>query len=334
MRVLAVLLTVCLVGVCYCGDNDGKVVGKRAVPQKGAQQQKVVQHAQQGQTQANAQPADKPVESQTPKEDVSTETTQSAGQSGATLDISSIDSSSYQSFDYSFSGNAIRLIVPKKGVTVTKLMNGTEEVYTLSTGETFEYSKLYLNKDKNPELVRVWNRNSSGLKCVDYLKNGSKWEPSRDSDVKIKSLQDPVRQPSIFDMNLSANRDTNTCSVFQVDLLGVTTKHFYPKHGYATRKVKNGDKIIWTGRANDRCLSCIIHKHGSVELLEMVVVETLSERSKYFEKNGEEWMEINKTDFDQKLNEMRKSVSLATLTQTPSNPASPSKTTPRPNKSQ
>ncbi|EKX72145.1 signal peptide containing protein [Theileria equi strain WA] len=89
----------------------------------------------------------------------------------------------------------------------------------------------------------------------------------------------------------------------------VTVKYHYPKDTSKDTTVMDGNKELWTGGANDRCLSCLIYKKGSMELLKIVVVESGSTVYKYFEKCDEEWKKIDKKDYDQKLTDMSKSVS-------------------------
>lgn len=49
-----------------------------------------------------------------------------------TLDIASPDEDKCSSFYYSFTSSAVRLIVPKKGVALAKILKGSETVWTLS----------------------------------------------------------------------------------------------------------------------------------------------------------------------------------------------------------
>ncbi|AFZ79756.1 hypothetical protein BEWA_026050 [Theileria equi strain WA] len=236
-----------------------------------------------------------------------------------TLDISSPDEDKCNSFNYSFADNAIRLIVPNKDTTVSKLMNGAEEdAYTLSSEEAFQYTKLYLNKDKKPELVLVVTKRADTSKETYLELQNGKWTVCDNHEKKMKTLKVITEWKSDFELDLASTSSTNECSIFQVDLLGITTRHFYPKAGYLAVKVNDGTRSIWEPTkpgsrygseedfdGYDYCLSCLIHNKGDKELLEMIVVERLSRRWKYFEKSGEEWMEINKTDFDQKLRDLK-----------------------------
>ncbi|AFZ79965.1 signal peptide-containing protein [Theileria equi strain WA] len=236
------------------------------------------------------------------------------------LDIANPNRLLYKSFNYYFGTNAVQLIVPNKGISVSKLMYENGTVWTPSTGETFDHTKVYLNKDKKPELVLVVTT-SSGASKEYYLElKDSKWKSCTNHEEKMRSLRDPAEWISNFELDLALANSTNECSIFETELLGVTTKHFFPKPGYLAKGVKDVSGLLWSsskpiytegtigrhsGYYNDYCLSCIIHKHGSVELLEMVVVETLSERSKYFEKVDGKWKEITGKDFNGKLDEMR-----------------------------
>ncbi|AFZ81753.1 signal peptide-containing protein [Theileria equi strain WA] len=162
------------------------------------------------------------------------------GESGedTSLNISHPSRILCQSFDYTFDGNAIRLIVPKEGVTVTKLVVGTEEVYTLSSGETFEYAKAYLNKDGRPELVLVTLDNSSGDSKKAYSRSEcGKWVACTNSDAKMNGLRTPTGARFCTSVDLSLANSTDECSIFEVELLGVTTRQFYPKPGYLAKEI-------------------------------------------------------------------------------------------------
>ncbi|EKX72736.1 hypothetical protein BEWA_012950 [Theileria equi strain WA] len=264
------------------------------------------------------EPADKHIESpETPQElDTSSDNTDNqSSEQDDTLDFSNPDKDNSLSFDYSFAANTIRLIVPNKDTTVTKLMNDTEDVHALSAEEKFDHAKAYLNKDKKPELVLLVTT-LSGTPKETYLElQNGKWVSCNDKDAKMRSLMDPADYISDFELDLSLANSTNECTIFQVDLLGVTTKHFFPKPGCAAIKVKDGNKEVWKsamrtnrsgpGNFDGYCLSCLIHKKGSMELLEMIVVENSSRWYKFFEKTVNGWTPIKKEDYDKKFDDLR-----------------------------
>ncbi|EKX73508.1 hypothetical protein BEWA_035440 [Theileria equi strain WA] len=224
------------------------------------------------------------------------------GESGrdASLNIAHPNRLLYKSFDHLFYATSIKLTVPKEGVTVTKVADGSEDIYTLSSGETFEYAKAYLNKDGQPELVLVVAKMSGGVKETYLELKDGVWVDCKDKDAKMRSLVSTAEWVSNFDINLSASKDTDKCTIFEAVVLGVTTKHFYPKPGHVAKKVKYDGQEVWSGGFNDRCLSCIIRKRGDMELLEMIVVEASSRRYRYFE-NGTEWRSITTAEFYGKL---------------------------------
>ncbi|EKX72414.1 signal peptide containing protein [Theileria equi strain WA] len=259
------------------------------------------------------------------KKEVSTElpkdvsTVQSAEQDGLVLDLASPNSSQCKSFDYNFAGNAVQLIVPNKGTTVSTLMNGTEDVHALSAGETLQYANLYLNKDGTPELILVTLKTSSGISRRDYVKEEGEWTVCNNIDAKMRSLRTSTTFKSNFTMDIALANSTKECSVFEVDLLGITIRHFFPKPGHLVIGVKDGDKELWTPSKDlDNCLSCLVYKKGSMELLEITLVEGGSVGKKYFEKLDGKWNNITQGDLLNKLQEMRKSVSSPNPSTTPS----------------
>ncbi|AFZ79592.1 signal peptide-containing protein [Theileria equi strain WA] len=150
------------------------------------------------------------------------------------LDISVPDEEQCKSFDYTFAGNAIRLIVPNKDTTATKLVNGAEEdAYTLPSGETLDHAKAYLNKDKKPELVLLVFNTPSGISRRDYVKSDNGWTVCNNSDIKMRSLRDPAEWISNFEIDVSLANGTDEFTAFEAELLGIAIQHFFPKPGHA-----------------------------------------------------------------------------------------------------
>ncbi|AFZ80661.1 hypothetical protein BEWA_000660 [Theileria equi strain WA] len=259
-----------------------------------------------------------------------------AGRGVTTLDISTPNTSQHQSFDYNFAGNAIRLIVPKKGVTVKRLVDGTEEIWTPSSGEEFKHVDAYLNQDYEPKLVLLLVEGSSGMLRKSYAKNENKWEECKNYYEAIGKLNIQTKRESYFDIDISADKDTEDCTVFEVELLGIPTHSYFPKPGHFATGVRDGKASIWKGNnVSDRCISSIINTNGDKKVLELTVVENGSRVCKFFEKNGTEWKDITEKDFNGKVNGMKNGVTSQSAKDAPkasqgsSNPTSKSNTTPR-----
>ncbi|EKX73432.1 hypothetical protein BEWA_054890 [Theileria equi strain WA] len=236
-----------------------------------------------------------------------------------TLDLSRVDQSNLEYFEYTHDDNLTQLIVPKKGVTVAKIVRGGDTVWTPEENEKFGYVDAYLNKDKKPELILVVTT-SSGASKETYLelKNG-RWESCNNIEERMKGLRTSADYISTFDIDLASTSDTDKCTIFEVDLLGVTTKHLFPKPGLVATQVKDGDEELWsTSDRSNRCLSCLVYKNGTEEILEITVVENLSRRWKFFERSGEAWKSITWNDFFKKLKIVAGSNS------PPHNPSTPS----------
>ncbi|AFZ80759.1 hypothetical protein BEWA_001660 [Theileria equi strain WA] len=241
------------------------------------------------------------------------------GESGndTSLNIARINSSKCQSFDYTFAANAIKLLVPNKGVAVSKLMNGTRTVWTPGDNETFDHAKSFLNKDGKPELVLVVTTSSGTPKETYFELKGGKWVSCSNHDAKIKNLKDPVEWKSNFDIDVSASKYTDKCSIFEAELVGVTVKHLFSKPSHVIMKVKDGSTEVWKSRHcgakdfrmnYDYCLSCLIYKKGDKELMEVTLVEDRSRGWKYFEKNGNSWTSIEKKEYGNKLQDLKNGV--------------------------
>lgn len=252
--------------------------------------------------------------------------TKTRSRRSSTLDIAKPDRSEYRSFYYHFSGNAMQLVVSNKGVSVKKLVDGGEKIWIPSSEETFRYARTYLNKNKEPEFVILVFNTPSGISRKDYMNTENGWKPCINSDAKIKNPAAPIPFKSNFELDLSASRNTKECRIFEVAVLGVTTRHFYPKPGNVAMKVKDGTNALWTAKLpspkkgnnlapskSNACLFCLVYKHGNKEVLEIVTVEKDAVEKKYFEKVGGTWNMVNRNVFLNQLKEMKGVSGLAFL---------------------
>ncbi|AFZ79928.1 hypothetical protein BEWA_027770 [Theileria equi strain WA] len=237
------------------------------------------------------------------------------GESGknVSLNISHPNRLLCKSFDYNFAGNAVQLIVPNKGISVSKLMYENGTVWTPGYDEEFGYAKTYLNKEGKAELVSVTLKTSSGILRRDYMKGYSGWTSCSNTEERMRSLRTSTTFKSNFTMDIALANSTKECSVFEVDLLGITIRHFFPKPGYVAEKVKDRNISLWErgqfeviGGSSDRCLFCLIYKNGDKELVEMILLENLSERGRYLEKVDRRWAKITRGEFDKKYYELRR----------------------------
>ncbi|AFZ80069.1 signal peptide-containing protein [Theileria equi strain WA] len=235
-----------------------------------------------------------------------------------TIDINNPDREQCDCFYHLFYATSIKLTVPKKDVAVAKIVRGSETLWTLPSGEKVDHVRAYLNESNEPELILIVTTVSTTMNITYLELKDGKWIPCNNYHGKIANLRKIGTWKANFELDLASTTETTECTIFEVDLLGVTTKHFYPKAEYTAITVKDGGKYVWTHSgsvytAGNKpsfdghryyCRYCIIYKHGDKELLETVVVENSSTRHNYFEKTDTEWKEIKKEDYDKKIEEM------------------------------
>ncbi|AFZ79973.1 signal peptide-containing protein [Theileria equi strain WA] len=138
-------------------------------------------------------------------------------------------------------------------------------------------------------------------------------------EEKIKNLVVISNWESDFGLDVSTTNATE-CTIFQVELVGITTKHFFPKPNHVAREVKDGNKELWKFKnalggfdGHNYCNYCLIYKRGNINLLEVAVTENNSRGKKYFEKVGGTWNMVNRDVFLNKLKEMKGVSGLAFL---------------------
>ncbi|AFZ80814.1 signal peptide-containing protein [Theileria equi strain WA] len=229
------------------------------------------------------------------------------GESGrdASLNIAHPNRLLHKSFNYYYDDNLIQLIVPKKNVSVSKLMNSLENVYTRSSGETLDHVKVYLNKEGKAELVIVVSNFSSDIKYNYFAKNGTKWECTLDYFEKLKSLKVVSSSKTDISIDLEREEDTDECRVVNVEPLYVPTRFHLPKPGYLVKEVTNGEDAIWTATGEERCTSCAIYSKNDVHLLALFIKDGENYDHKHFEKNGSNWKEISKDELDNQYKNMK-----------------------------
>ncbi|EKX73591.1 hypothetical protein BEWA_036270 [Theileria equi strain WA] len=246
------------------------------------------------------------------------EESENSSSSPVSMDIADLDSQNYKHVDYIYDDNHIRLFLPNEGMIFAKLIDGENSIWEAKSDEKFEFAKVYLNKDGKAEVMLVTKNTPSGVERKYYTKTWTGWRESKDIGDRVPKLKVFAQQKSDYTIDLSATKGTKECTIFEAELLGITTKHFFPKPGYLAKGVKDGTRSIWEpikhcGRHKseedfdgyDYCFSCIIHNKGDKELLEMIVVENDSVGKKYFEKADGKWVEIKKEDFNNKLKHMK-----------------------------
>ncbi|EKX72400.1 signal peptide containing protein [Theileria equi strain WA] len=176
MRILAVLLTVCLVGLCHCGGDDGKGALKGSVGGQQPTPQKLPQ--------VNAQPAAKPNQKATksaPQQAAKpvTPVTQSAGQGGVTL--AHPDESKVSISEQYSSGVKTKRYTPKRGFNVTSVTHNGEELWKKDEDyKKFISAEVSSKGDSSVLLIST----NTGIKH--FKKDGSSWTSSNEKEYEEK----------------------------------------------------------------------------------------------------------------------------------------------------
>ncbi|AFZ79701.1 signal peptide-containing protein [Theileria equi strain WA] len=220
-----------------------------------------------------------------------------------TLNISRVDQSNLEYFEYYYDDNLIQFIAPKKGVIVRKLVNDT--LWTPEKEEKFEYSKLYLDGNRKLGLILITSNFSSDIKYRYFIKSEIKWECARDYTEKMKSLKVVPAGKTDMSIDLAKVEETDECRVVNVELLKVHTRYYIPKLGYLVKEVTNGEDAIWTATGEERCTSCAIYSKNDVHLLALFIKSGNNSDNKYFEKVDGKWSFISKDFFFKKYDEMK-----------------------------
>lgn len=222
------------------------------------------------------------------------------------LDISKCDYKLYESFDYEMLENTVKLILPRDGVSVAKLVHNEDEIYATTPRETLEYAKVYFDGRKTPCILAITSNSSEGIHEKYCLKNNGTWEFFENYQDQVNTFRVPVRWISNFSLDLSATKDSEKFTFFETGMLGTVTRHFYPRPGHLVVEVKDEDQLLWKcskakslkgvdwpfDRHQDCCIACIMYRNIDMELLELSVLESGTKKCKYFERSGGAWKSL------------------------------------------
>ncbi|AFZ79468.1 hypothetical protein BEWA_023170 [Theileria equi strain WA] len=223
-----------------------------------------------------------------------------------TMDVANLCSQNYKHVDYVYDNNYIRLFLPNEGMIIAKLIDGENSIWEAKSDEKFEFAKVYLNKDGKAEVMLVTKNTPSGVKCKYYTKTWTGWRESKDIGDRVPKLKVFAQQKSDFNIDLSLETSTTECTIFEAELLGVTTKHFYPKLGYIAKEVMYNGATLWKStNGNEKCIGCELYLRGHGRPLLAITIKGRTKDYKFFEKEGSRWVPIKNEEFSEKLERMK-----------------------------
>lgn len=236
------------------------------------------------------------------------------------LQISPPDGLLCELFDYVFNYNPAKLIVPNKHVKVSNLAKGKNSIWTAGCEETFGYAKVYPGKYQS-EFVLVVATTPTGVSNKYYECDKGTCKLFEGMIHLMARRVVPSDFLSHFTIDLASDESMRECTIFEANIIGITTRHFYPKPGYIAIAVKDGLKSVWStnnypnkfmdsfGSANklqdSECVSCVIYKKGGLEMLRLSIKFACVLCDKYYRNVDGKWVAKNECVFDKYFPEMK-----------------------------
>ncbi|EKX73540.1 signal peptide containing protein [Theileria equi strain WA] len=293
MKILAVLWTVCLVGLCHGGGDDGKGL-KGAVAQQDPV--KPVQPNTQGppgQTQANPSTptqqgqAAKPVTASSGKADV--------------LDLASPDESKVDIVKASRNEVEKKEYYPKDTSKITSVMDGGVSMWTATGNEKCCFARSYTKGDSSFLYITIMGGNDLTAKFCE--KAGGAWnevdeEPFNDGvttmiggAVKYTSQFGSKVDPTLFNA-LDSFEDN-------VKVLKLT-----PKKGAKATKLTFDSKVVWEDKKP--CSSVLFYMDCGTPLLAVIKTKSAGGESRvYVYRDGDQWKDDKEGDHKNKLTALK-----------------------------
>ncbi|EKX73661.1 hypothetical protein BEWA_036970 [Theileria equi strain WA] len=230
------------------------------------------------------------------------EESENSSSSPVSMDIADLDSQNYKHVDYIYDDNHIRLFLPNEGMIIAKLIDGENSIWEAKSDEKFEFAKVYLNKDGKAEVMLITKNTPSGVERKYYTKTWTEWRESKDIGDRVPKLKVFAQQKSDYTIDLSATKGTKECTIFEAELLGITTKHFFPKPGYIAKEVMSNGVTVWnSANGNERCIGCELYLRGRGHLLLAIAIKGRTKEYKFFEKEGSRWVPVKNEEFSEKF---------------------------------
>ncbi|EKX72010.1 signal peptide containing protein [Theileria equi strain WA] len=215
-----------------------------------------------------------------------------------TLNLQFPDYTSCKSFNYNCEGVQTRWTIPLNCV-ITKLVNIRSEIWNAKPGEEFVYTKAYLNKDGQPEIVLVVVKSKDSISKKYYKHKNGLWPRSKKCySEKIKTLKSFTPKKGEFTIILGDENETAECNIFNVTILDTQVRALIPKPGNHAILVVHGEHTLWKAENNKHCLFAYLYFKDELPYLVRMKIRTLEgSEHKFFKKDAEKWVEIALEDF-------------------------------------
>ncbi|EKX73384.1 hypothetical protein BEWA_054400 [Theileria equi strain WA] len=238
------------------------------------------------------------------EEDEAVQLTKSSG-SPVSIDIAQ-PSSACRRFEYIYEDNHVRLLIPHDGVPVVRMFDGKTILWEMTSNQTFEFSKIYLNKYRKPELVLIATTTNSVELYTRFKKTWKGWKKCEDYSNELDKLKITSEANTAFTIHLEDKKDTEECTIFEARMINFYTQFFFPKPGYFAREVMYNGVTLWKStNGNERCIGCDLYLKGRGPPLLVVVIQGRVKGYKFFELVGSRWVPVKDGEFPEKLERMK-----------------------------
>ncbi|EKX72234.1 signal peptide containing protein [Theileria equi strain WA] len=288
MRILAVLLTVSLVGVCHGKGGNKKPPTQPATPAaKGQATPQAPQNPPKDPTTSKESPAVKPAPQQTAKPGSVPEVKQEK-KPPANLQGS----------------------VKKEQAQVPQEQQAKPADKPVESPETAEDNveeKVKSNEDGKPAPEPTGSKDTT-LQTDNPTAGRSSLAPQparqdgSSGNTNANREATPPKPTTPVPLNL-ANPNESQITVETGSYSGVSLKSYTPKDGHHISSVVNADKELWTAKDKEKCLLAGSYAKGDIELLYLDIDNNGRFDYQYFEKVDGKWNGITQGDFLKKLKE-------------------------------
>ncbi|EKX73516.1 signal peptide containing protein [Theileria equi strain WA] len=291
MNVFSVLLTVCLVELCHCGDDatatkealKGAVGGQQNSPNSVEESKQVV-----------------PPSQPTPEE--------SAPLSARAKKVGPL-------FDVKESGdNGVFYLTctPKKDKNPKRLVYEGVIVWDGKRKAQFLSALIYFNGDQ-PYLVTLHCRENRKDYTLFLHYNGDNWEHNRrEYGRKLNMLKGivPVVQPARQVNTIPITLDLSSLNESEIEIAtredrGVSHTTYSPKEGVLITSVVEGGAQLWATPEGEKLLFARVSTKGESSLLFISAKICGRVSKRYFEKLGGQWKKITEGNYDKKLDDLK-----------------------------
>ncbi|AFZ79526.1 signal peptide-containing protein [Theileria equi strain WA] len=218
------------------------------------------------------------------------------------LDISRIDEVLYKSFLLFYDDVPTRIVMPRKGIKIRSVKEGSENLWKAEGREKCILITLHL-KNGRP-MMMFMSIHGSSTRYIGLCKSDGIWKLGPDDfehrNREFAKLRMIPSSTHTFTLNVSTSEENDERIVLESVALKRKTRMHIPELGSYATKVVCGQELIWKAKDGERCITAFSYfRNGRLQRISVLVNQKSGSDSeiRHYEKRGTLWRKVKHDNF-------------------------------------